>query len=417
MSKSLINACKKKNELYKVFIKKRSKNAENKYKRYKNKLTSILRCTEKQHYADILEKNRQNTKMTWEIVNSIIKRKSCKNGIPNIFSHEGKEFKGYPDIVNGFNEYFVNVGANLAKQIRVHEDKDIFDYMNNRNPNSMFMAPVTENEVNNMKKTCKNKTSEDSDNISMSFLKDVFGYVVKPFTYICNLSFECGIFPNSMKTSKVIPQFKSGNKSSFSNYRPVSLLSQFSKILEKLFDKRLQSFMDKNCLISECQYGFRSGCSTSNALMELIEEISSSLDNKKATIGVFIDLKKAFDTIDHTLLIRKLDHYGIHGLSNNWVKSYLEGREQFVQVDEYRSNVSEILCGVPQGSVLGPKLFILYINNICNVSKLLKFILFADDTNILNNGDNLEVLCKEISTELNKLHIWFDVNKLSLKIL
>ena len=195
-----------------------------------------------------------------------------------------------------------------------------------------------------------------------------------------------------MKTAKVIPLFKSGDKKSFNNYRPVSLLSQFSKILEKLFDNRLQSFIDKHSILSDSQYGFRSSCSTSSALIELIEEISTSLDNKKIAIGVFIDLRKAFDTIDHKLLLSKLDHYGVRGQSNNWIKSYLEHREQFVQIGDYKSDLLTILCGVPQGSVLGPKLFILYINDLCNVSKLLKFILFADDTNIFRHGDNLDIL-------------------------
>ena len=194
-------------------------------------------------------------------------------------------------------------------------------------------------------------------------------------------------------------------------------MSQFSKILDKLFDKRLQSFIDKYSLISDCQYGFRPGCSTASALLELIEDISTSLDNKKVTVGVFIALKKAFDTIDHGLLIRKLEHYGIRGKANDWLNSYLQGREQFVQVDEHRSNLLNITCGVPQGSVLGPKLFIMYINDICNVSKLLKFILFADDTNIFNKGDDLHVLCREISSELDKLNVWFNVNKLSLNVL
>ena len=161
------------------------------------------------------------------------------------------------------------------------------------------------------------------------------------------------------------------DKATFSNYRPVSLLSQFSKILEKLFDKRLQSFIDKCSLISDCQYGFRPGCSTASALLELIEDISTSLDNKKVTVGVFIDLKKAFDTIDHGLLIRKLEHYGIRGKANDWLNSYLQGREQFVQVDEHRSNLLNITCGVPQGSVLGPKLFIMSINDFCMFQRCL----------------------------------------------
>ena len=196
----------------------------------------------------------------------------------------------------------------------------------------------------------------------------------------------------------------------------MSLLSQFSKILEKLFDSRLQSFIDKNYILNNSQYGFRANCSTSYALVELIEELSSSLDRNKVTVGVFIDLKKAFDTIDHSLLLRKLERYGIRGKANDWVKSYLHHRKQFVQVDEHQSNLLNIVCGVPQGSVLGPKLFILYINDICNVSKLLHFILFADDTNIFKNGDNLDSLCKEISLELDKLNVWFAVNKLSLNV-
>ena len=131
---------------------------------------------------------------------------------------------------------------------------------------------------------------------------------------------------------------------------------------------------------------------------------------------MFIDLNKAFDTIDHHLLIQKLEHYGIRGVAKNWIKSYLHCREQFVQVDDHRSNLLQIVCGVPQGSVLGPKLFILYINEICNVSKILHFILFADDTNIFKSGDDLASLCKQVSTEMDKLHIWFDVNKLSLNV-
>ena len=156
-----------------------------------------------------------------------------------------------------------------------------------------FLSPVNENEVMNTIQKCKNKMSEDSDNITMKFLKDVFQYILKPFTRICNLSFRDGIFPDKMKLAKVIPLFKSGDKGSFNNYRPVSLLSQFSKIIEKLFDVRLQSFIDKHDLLSNSQYGFRPKCSTSLALMELVEEISSSLDKKNVTIGVFIDLKKS----------------------------------------------------------------------------------------------------------------------------
>ena len=174
-----------------------------------------------------------------------------------------------------------------------HEGTNVNDYMNERNAHCMLLSPLIENEIVDVVNNYKNKISEDSDEISMSMLKEVFTSIKEPFTYICNLSFMNGIFPEKMKTSKVIPLFKSGTRKHFNNYRPVCILSQFSKILEKLFEKRLQSFIDKHSILSNSQYGFRSGCSTVSVLIELVEKVSSTVDNKKAAIGVFIDLKKS----------------------------------------------------------------------------------------------------------------------------
>ena len=137
---------------------------------------------------------------------------------------------------------------------------------------------------------------------------------------------------------------------------------------------------------------------------------------EKISIGVFIDLKKAFDTVNHDLLIDKLEYYGIRGIAQEWLKSYLKDRKQFVQIDECASTLLSVTCGVPQGSILGPKLFILYINDICNASFILKFILFADDTNVFYSGVDIQTLCECISPELNKLHVWLSVNKLSLNV-
>ena len=157
--------------------------------------------------------------------------------------------------------------------------------------------------------------------------------------------------------------------------------------------------------------------STSNALLDLVEEITSSIDAEKISIGVFIDLKKAFDTVNHDLLIDKLEYYGIRGIAQEWLKSYLKVRKQFVQIDECASTLLSVTCGVPQGSILGPKLFILYINDICNALSILKFILFVDDTKfVFYSGVDIQTLCECISRELNKLHVWMSVNKLSLNV-
>ena len=156
-------------------------------------------------------------------------------------------------------------------------------------------------------------------------------------------------------------------------------------------------FIDKYKLLTDSQYGFRSNLSTALALTELTEEITNATDNKKFAIGTFIDLKKAFDTINHNILITKLEQYGIRGVVLNWVRSYLERRQQFVMMDGFKSECLDIVCGVPQVSVLGPMLFNMYINDICNVSKSLKFILFADDTNILVSGENLQQLLSTLT--------------------
>uniref|UniRef100_A0A3B3I2D7 Reverse transcriptase domain-containing protein n=1 Tax=Oryzias latipes TaxID=8090 RepID=A0A3B3I2D7_ORYLA len=219
-----------------------------------------------------------------------------------------------------------------------------------------------------------------------------------------------------MKIAKVILIYKSGDKHQFTNYRPVSLLPQFSKILEKIFNDKLALFIEKHNIINENQYGFRENRSTSLAIIDAVEEITNALDKKKYAAGIFIDLKKAFDTLNHDILLDKLEVNGIRGLALTWVKSYLTGRKQFVKIDEYTSETKEIRCGVPQGSILGPLLFNIYINDIFNDSKLMKLILFADDTNIFYSTDNHRELIKVVNTELNKIKLWMDYNKLSLNL-
>ena len=250
----------------------------------------------------------------------------------------------------------------------------------------------------------------------MTLVKDIIDTIVIPFTHICNQSFSTGIFPSAMKTAKVIPIYKSGDKHQFTNYRPISLLSQFSKILEKLFVTRLDSFIEKHQLLSSHQYGFRTNRSTMMAATELVEAISTNTENGEYTVGVFIDLKKAFDTINHEILLNKMERYGIRGVAQAWLKSYLKDRQQFVHMNNIDSNLQKISHGVPQGSVLGPKLFIMYINDLCNVMTQLKCVLFADDTSLYASGTDLGQLLQVVERELQILKDWFDVNKLSLNL-
>ena len=417
VTKGLANAFKKQKTLYKRFLKNRTKDNEQKYKAYKNRLINIKRFSQKEYYSNLLEVNKNNIKETWNILNNIINKKAKKSQYPQQFNDSnGNIITDKTTAANKFNEFFVNVGPKLASKIKQEEERSIFDYMGPANEKCMFLEPVDIHEILTTIDQCKNKRSEDYNNLSMNVIKGISQSVIQPFTHICNLSFSTGVVPKNMKIAKVIPLFKSGNKSLFTNYRPVALLPQFSKILEKLFCKRLNRFIEKFDLISENQYGFRSARSTSTALLELVEELTSSMDNGNFTVGVFIDLSKAFDTIDHNLLLKKLENFGIRGIALNWLKSYLADRQQYVMLNSHSSDLLSVVCGVPQGSVLGPLLFILYINDINKVSNVLKLILFADDTNLFKSGYDLSCLCNEISNELSKLYAWFNVNKLSLNV-
>ena len=187
-----------------------------------------------------------------------------------------------------------------------------------------------------------------------------------------NLSFTTGVFPSVLKTAKVVPVFKKDSKLDYSNYRPISLLSNIEKILEKLMYKRLYTFLNKN-IIYNLQFGFRQQYSTSHPLINITENVRKAIDDGNVGCGIFLDLQKAFDTVDHQMLLAKLNHYGIHAVSNDWFKSYLSNCNQYVSINGYESGLAALNCGIPQGSLLGPLLFLLYISDLNQAIKSAKF--------------------------------------------
>jgi hypothetical protein len=276
----------------------------------------------------------------------------------------------------------------------------------------MFLAAITELELETVLKNMDANKSPGYDNFSNKIIKFSATEIAKPLTHIFNLTFENGIIPEKLKLAMGTPIFKANENNKFENYRPISVLSCFSKLLEKLMYNRLINFIDKNQILSKHQS--RKNRSTEFAIIELVDKITKGIDQGQYTLGIFLDLSKAFDTINHRILIEKLELYGIRGICLKWFKNYLENRKQTVKYNTIKSDEMIITSGVPQGSILGPILFLLYINDIQNCSRIVSIILFADDTNIFYSHTCLKKLNEIMQTEIKKISDWLNTNILSL---
>jgi hypothetical protein len=321
-------------------------------------------------------------------------------------------------VAQNFNDFFIKIGPSFAEKIRQSSIsyKEYLDKIG-RNQHSMFILPTDEAEILKIVRNMKPKTSCGFDVLSPNLIKRVIQPLLLPLKYLLNASLEQGVVPQKMKIAKVTPIFKQGARDQYNNYRPVSVLPTFSKILERIMYDRVFLFIQKNNILAQNQYGFRKGFSTEDAVIEMQARILEHLGKREWCLGVCMDLSKAFDTLDHAILLHKLEHYGLRGLPLKWFKSYLSGRKQYTYIEELgvSSDVDSIQCGVPQGSILGPLLYLLYANDISKCTDNVDLVLFADDTNLLFHDKDINNL-KEKSRCLNSVYDWLSANRLSLNI-
>ena len=289
-------------------------------------------------------------------------------------------------------------------------------YLPPSNLNSFALHDITETDIIlEFSKLNTNKSCSD-EIIKASILKENKFLIAEPLSILYNLSLKTGKVPNGLKIAKVIPIFKKDDKTDLNNYRPISLLPTINKIFEKIICKRLLSFLTKHNFFYDLQFGFRKRYSTNLALFEIIENMYKWLDDGNYVAAIYLDIKKAFDSLDRNILLQKLYHYGIRGPAYDWFKDYLSDRQQFTVMGDVKSSTSYIDYGVPQGSILGPVLFLIFINDIGNVDLNPKPRLFADDTNLFLYNKNLLTLNKMCNRSLAIINEWLIANKLTLNI-
>lgn len=373
------------------------------YKKYRNSLTSILRRAKNDYHKNTLRESQGNPKSHWNSINSILGRNSNLTNTIRLNPH-------CADISGKFNEHFLD-----SATFNDTTGGDYLNYLHNSPPFSMYLPPVSHNEIE--KYICAlNTDSSGYDDIPPKVIKHSSALLTLPVTHIINLTFKTGIFPDKLKIAKVIPVHKKGDKTDVNNYRPISVLPAFSKIFEKAISNRLKNYLETNGLISKYQHGFRSNHSTESAILQFTNNIYTSLERKQYVVGVFMDLSKAFDTINHQILISKLRHIGVRGLALRLFESYITNRSQAVCCNGKYSDLRFLFAGVPQGSILGPTLFIIYINDIIHSSSKFKFTMYADDTNLLLEDSDLETLHSNLLKELDLVNYWLKSNKLKLNL-
>ena len=418
ITNGILASIKNKDKLYHKYVHAKDicirTNLHAEYKILKNRINDLIFYSKKDYYSKYFNEYSNNIKKVWQGIKGIINIKTKDQNSPNCIETKNELLTDNTKITNEFNNYFSTVADNILKENKTPILNTFDKYLKNRNRSSFAFEPCTPNEVFLLIAELNSSKSTGPNGIQTEILKMINFVICIPLSKIINICIRTGVHPDKLKLAHVIPIFKKGCRLLVSNYRPISLLSNINKIFEKIMHKRMYSFLEKFNLLYNLQFGFRSKYSTSHALIHMTEAIRSALDSGYVSCGIFVDFQKAFDTVNHEILLKKLDHYGFRGAVNDWFRSYLTDRKQKVVINGFESSSKFLHHGVPQGSVLGPILFLIYINDLNQCIKYCTTYHFADDTNLLNISKDYKTLKKQVNYDLFNLHKWLTANKISL---
>lgn len=372
------------------------------------------------YYHNQFGTRRGNSKRTWDLINEILQKGKSGNFPEYFIGEDGEKIKGFKDAAEGFNKFFSEIGPSLAKEMPSGSG-DVLDYLKPADTSTEFhFTPVLDIDVSRALDKLKPKLSCGVDGISAKLLKFMKTEITPFLTIIINRTLQTGIFPQKLKIAKVTALHKKDDLSTFSNYRPISLLPSISKIFERIIHDQITYFFEHNNLFYSNQFGYRKAHSTDFAAIKFIENIIQKINSGSISVAVFMDLSKAFDTIDHQILLKKLKFYCFSENAIKLIKNYLSERTQFVNYRGAESSMQKMTMGVPQGSILGPLLFIIYINDLWKASESLEPICYADDTTCTfyfpSGNYSISLINLLINSVLSKINNWFLVNKLSLNV-
>lgn len=404
ITNSLLTCMRKKENLYKK-VKRRpfNMNLKHRYTLYSNTLNRLLKAARKSYYEEKIARAGNNSKEQWKIINSFLNKNTSELTITELQIAD-RVLDQPIDIANEFNSFYCKQASSTPPSSNKSQV---------RSSQSFYLFPTDPNEIISIIHNLK-VTSPGLDGIHSSYIKLIANHIAVPLSRIINLIFKTGTFPSQLKQAKIIPVFKKGERTFISNYRPIAILSSFSKIIEKCIEKRITNYLSKFSILTPSQFGFRPAFSTNLALLTFTDKIKKAIDSGELAGALFIDLTKAFDSLNHSILETKLTAIGIVGPALTLIKSYLCNRQQAVYV---RSTLSDFLTtnqGVPQGSILGPLLFLIYMNDLpLSVTNSLPF-LYADDTTILATGKSIDSLTLKLQKDLNNILSWCLTNSLSI---
>ena len=385
------------------------------YINQRNLVTTLVKKAKVEFYKNIIAEQNDPRKL-WNIINEACGKAVNKAEMPNkLLTENSQILTNTSDIATEFNKFFTEIGPKLASaipesltELNIHKQAKYPEFK---------LLPVEQSAVLKEIKSLNEHKAEGVDGIPARLVKLSATHIAPVLTHIVNLCIKTNTVPINMKCAKVLPIYKSkGDKKSCNSYRPISILPIYSKIFEKIINAQLQHHLKMECILSHSQFGFQKKKGTTDALIEFANQSFQALNNGNAILGLFLDFSKAFDTINHPILLRKLEHLNFSTDAIDIFNSYLTDRNQRVEIDGIVSDYRTITCGVPQGSILGPTLFLLYINDLANTAPTFKTILFADDTNLFYESRDINRNVNELNSDLNKIGNWCMQNKLTINI-